>query len=197
MQLVKTNLLSLNPNKTHYMQFVNKNSSQIDLNIRHKNEKIAKTCTTKFLGLVIENTLSWKTHIDNIVPKLSSATFAIRTVKPFLSLDSLKMIYYSYFQSILTYGIIFWGNSYYSTTVFRLQKRTIRVIVGLRSRDSCREYFKKLKILPLQSQYILSLLLFVISNRNYFNLLTPNVNYSGHTAPLTSKVAFYIFIQQI
>jgi len=31
----------------------------------------------------------------------------------------------------------------------------------------------------------------------FFNLLTPNVNYSGRTAPLTSKVAFYIFIQQI
>jgi len=30
-----------------------------------------------------------------------------------------------------------------------------------------------------------------------FNLLTPNVNYSGRTTPLTSKVAFYIFIQQI
>jgi len=30
-----------------------------------------------------------------------------------------------------------------------------------------------------------------------FNLLTPNINYSGRTAPLTSKVAFYIFIQQI
>jgi len=29
------------------------------------------------------------------------------------------------------------------------------------------------------------------------NLLTPNVNYSGRTAPLTSKVAFYIFIQEI
>jgi len=29
------------------------------------------------------------------------------------------------------------------------------------------------------------------------NLLTPNVNYSGRTAPLTSKVAFYIFIQKI
>jgi len=32
---------------------------------------------------------------------------------------------------------------------------------------------------------------------NAINLLTPNVNYSGRTAPLTSKVAFYIFIQQI
>jgi len=31
----------------------------------------------------------------------------------------------------------------------------------------------------------------------FINLLTPNVNYSGRTAPLTSKVAFYIFIQQI
>jgi len=31
----------------------------------------------------------------------------------------------------------------------------------------------------------------------YINLLTPNVNNSGRTAPLTSKVAFYIFIQQI
>jgi len=30
-----------------------------------------------------------------------------------------------------------------------------------------------------------------------FNLLTPNVNYSGRIAPLTSKLAFYIFIQQI
>jgi len=30
-----------------------------------------------------------------------------------------------------------------------------------------------------------------------FNLLTPNVNYSGRTAPLTAKVALYIFIQQI
>jgi len=29
------------------------------------------------------------------------------------------------------------------------------------------------------------------------NLLTPNVNYSGRTTPLTSKVAFYVFIQQI
>ena len=28
----------------------------------------------------------------------------------------------------------------------------------------------------------------------WFNLLTPNINYSGRTAPLTSKVAFYIFI---
>ena len=36
-----------------------------------------------------------------------------------------------------------------------------------------------------------------VENPVIINLLTPNVNYSGRTAPLTSKVAFYIFIQQI
>ena len=107
-----TNLLSLNLDKTHYMQFINKNSSPIDLNIGHGNKKIANTCTTKFLGLTLENMLSWKTHIDTIVPKLSSATFAIRIVKPLLSQDSLKMIYYSYFHSTMLYRIILGGNSH-------------------------------------------------------------------------------------
>ena len=94
----------------------------------------------------------------------------MRVVQPFLSLDSLKLIYYSYIHSILTYGIIFWGNTLYSNVIFRMEKRIVRIMVGIRNRDSCREYFKRLKILPLQSQYLLSLLLFVAENVDYFRL---------------------------
>jgi hypothetical protein len=94
----------------------------------------------------------------------------MRVVQSFLSLDSLKLIYCSYFHSILTYGIIFWGNTHYSNAIFKMQKRIIRIMVGIRNRDSCREYFKRLKILPLQSQYLLSLLLFVADNGDYFSL---------------------------
>ena len=83
-----------------------------------------------------------------------------------LSQDTLKMVYYSYFHSIMNYGLIFWGNSSYSTNIFRLHKEVIRIIMGCRSRDSCKEWIKKLKILPLQSQYILSLLLFVVNNKD-------------------------------
>ena len=71
----------------------------------------------------------------------------------------------------MTYGFIFWGNSHYSNIIFRLQNRIIRNIVGLRGRDSCREYFKKLQMLPLQSQYMLSLLLFVVDNGDYYKEL--------------------------
>jgi hypothetical protein len=73
-----------------------------------------------------------------IITKLSSASFAIRAVKPFLSQESLKMVYFSSRRSVMTYGLIFWGNSYYNNINFRLQKkRTIRIIVGIRDRDSC------------------------------------------------------------
>ena len=81
------------------------------------------------------------------------------------------MVYYSYFHSVIAYGLIFWGNSHYSNIIFRLQNRIIRNIVGLRGRDSCREYFKKLQMLPLQSQYMLSLLLFVVDNGDYYKEL--------------------------
>jgi hypothetical protein len=111
----------------------------------HGNKKITNVYNTKFLGLTLDNILCWRTHIDTIIPKLSSSSFALTVVKPFLSLDSLKMVYYSYFYSIMTFGLIFWGNSHHSNIIFRLQKSIIRIIVGIRVRDSCREHFKKLK----------------------------------------------------
>jgi hypothetical protein len=78
------------------------------------------------------------------------------------------VIYFSYFHSIMSYGIIFWGNSSISNNIFRLQEGVVRIITNIRSRDSCKEQFKKLQILPLQSQYILSLLLFVINSNDMF-----------------------------
>jgi len=62
------NLLSLNLDKTYYMQFVTKNSCSFDYSIMHGNKKIANTCNTKFLELTLNNTLSRKTHIDTIIP---------------------------------------------------------------------------------------------------------------------------------
>jgi hypothetical protein len=48
--------------------------------------------------------------------------------------------------------------------------------MGCRSRDSCRYLFKKLRILPLKSQYISSLLLFVVNNKDQF--IVNSENYS-------------------
>ena len=151
------------------MHFTTKNNSFSAFDIIYKDQKLTTVDSITFLALTLDNSLSWKKHIEAIVPKLSTATFAMRVVQPFLSLDSLKLIYLSYFHSILTYRIIFWGNTPHSNIIFRIQKKIVRMMVGVRNRDSCRECFKRLKILPLQSQY-LSLLLFVAENIDYFRL---------------------------
>jgi hypothetical protein len=130
-----------------------------------------------FLGLNINNTLSWKTHIENILPKLSSACFAMWAVKLFMSPQMLKAIYYSYFHSIISYGVIFWGHTAPSTRVFRVQKRRIRIMVGSKSKDSCRKLFTSFKILPLPSLYIFSLLRFAIKSKDLFSTSKETHNY--------------------
>jgi len=85
-----------------------------------------------------------------------------------MSLDAMKLIYYSYVQSVMPYGTIFWGNSHLSGSIFKVQKRIIRIIKNAGKRDSCRQLYKQLQILPLPSLYILSLLVFVHKNSSLF-----------------------------
>jgi len=105
-----------------------------------------------------------------LIPKLSKACYILRCIRPVMSLDALKSVYHSYFHSLLSYGIIFWGNSSYSSHIFRLQKKAVKIIMGLRTRDSCRKPLKHLGILPLQSQYIPSLMTFVAESRSPFHV---------------------------
>jgi hypothetical protein len=90
------------------------------------------------------------------------------SIRNTFNFSTLKMIYYSYVHSIMTYGIIFWGNSPHSTHIFKIQKRIIRIMTKSRRRDSCRHLFKRFEILPLKSQYIFSTLLFVAKNKDSF-----------------------------
>jgi hypothetical protein len=99
--------------------------------------------------------------------KLSTTCYLIQNIKPYLSISTVKIIYHSSFHSIISNGITFWGNSSYISVIFKMQKRVIWIIMGHGYRESCRELFKELKILTLSSQYIFSLLLFVVNNRGY------------------------------
>jgi len=58
--------------------------------------------------LTIDISLSWK-YFEELKSKLDKACSAIGSIKPFMSLEVLRMVYFSYVHSILSYGIIFWG----------------------------------------------------------------------------------------
>jgi hypothetical protein len=166
----KSNSLSLNIDKTHFLQFYTKINQNHEFQILYENKQITKAQNIKFLGLTIDSNLSWKQHINDIIPKLNKVCFTIRSIKPFMSLEAMRLIYFYHFHSVLSYGIIFWGNSVHSKYIYRIQKRTIKVITNSGIRDSCWELFKKLQILTLYSQYIYSLTMFVVKNRDLFKL---------------------------
>jgi len=74
----KSNLLFLNFDKTYFIQFYNASKRTSVTEIKYEDEQISIANETKFLGLYINNNLSWKTHIENIKNKLSSACFVMR-----------------------------------------------------------------------------------------------------------------------
>ena len=161
------------------------------MQIKYEDKQISIVNETKFLGLFINNNLSWKTHIESIRSKLSSACYAMRSVKPDVTINTLKMIYFAYFHSVMTYSLLFWGNSPDSIKIFRLQKRIIRIMMGCRSKDSCRKLFFNLEILPLPSQYILSLLLFMMRNKNQFLVNSDISHWHQTTCKLPLNVTKY------
>jgi hypothetical protein len=129
------------------------------------NKTIINVPSVKFIGLLVDDTLSWEKHINQIASKLSSACYALT---PLLSRNALKMLYFSYAHSFISYGIIFWGTSTNSIKIFRLQKRILRIMTKSKRTESCRKLFKEMEILPFYSQHIFSLSMYVVNNKQSF-----------------------------
>jgi hypothetical protein len=100
-------------------------------------------------------------------------------------------------------GLLFWGHSTDSIKIFRLQEKIIRIMMGCGSNDSCRKLFFNLEILPLASQCVLSLRLFMINKnllvhsevyhidtRQHANFHQPSVNFTE-----CQKKVYYIVVK--
>jgi len=73
----KLNQLLLNYNKTHYLQFNMKNSREYVLKLNCQGNYVKSSPRTKFLGLIIDDSLLWKAHMDQMMPKLNTVCFVV------------------------------------------------------------------------------------------------------------------------
>ncbi|KAK9882355.1 hypothetical protein WA026_020879 [Henosepilachna vigintioctopunctata] len=157
-----TNGLQINKTKTNYLLFKTK----------HPNLKVeswsCESCSelkwvdyTKFLGLYVDNTLSWAIHIEDLCRKLSKACFALRNLRNYLKLSLLLMVYHANFESHLRLGIIAWGCNSDLEKIFIIQKRAIRIMLKMPPRDSCRGCFRSLNILTAAALYIWEVVIYL------------------------------------
>ena len=89
---------------------------------------IEKVEVTKFLGILIDNNLSWKSHTNHITKIVSKYNGIIRKVHPFLNKDSLHTLYNTLVLPYLSYCTIVWGdrNNPNLDSLFITQKKIIR-----------------------------------------------------------------------
>ncbi len=129
-----TNKLKLNETKTKYMIFGSNSRPTPDVELTINNqiiERIGNTQPTKsfkFLGIKLDDSLSWKFHIDHVCNKISRANYVINKAKRIIPPTCLLTLYHSLIQCHINYGIQVWGTSAHIDRVCKLQKKSIRII---------------------------------------------------------------------
>ena len=103
---------------------------------------INRVSQIRFLGVVIDEKLSWIPHIKQLAIKLSSCIGRLSRIKQFVPHDLLIELYNTLFQSHLSYGISVWGGLSRNqlSPLFIVQKKCIRLLFG-----NSEKYFDKFK----------------------------------------------------
>lgn len=187
--------LRVNLEKTKIVQFVNYRQAPQCINININNVNIEQVPNTNFLGITIDSNLNWKTHIEKINNKISKSCYALSILANITSKEVTKNSYYGNVYPLLSYGLIFWGNSVNIQSTFILQKKCLRIMYNVKNMESLRNVFKCNAILTLTCMYILDISLFVRDHNDYFNKISnskKNVRsqyqYDMRTVPASSYI---------
>lgn len=67
--------------------------------------------STRFLGVCKDGFLDWRKHVDNLCLRLRSIGYGVKVLSEYFYIKMVRIIYYANFESVLRYGILFWGSN--------------------------------------------------------------------------------------
>ena len=199
---VNANQLTINPTKSNVLLVppkLNRASNNITVAINSTPIEVVKEA--KYLGITIDNKLTFGSQIEYLESKLSRAVGIISKLKHFFPSSVLLKLYYALFHSNLLYGLLIWHNTYstYTNKISRLQNKAIKMIANSKRTDKCAPIYEKLKILQLHDLHIYETATFMhkfhnnklpVSFSQYFNRIA--AIHSVHTRSNTSGLTYYI-----
>lgn len=171
------NKLSLNIGKTKCMFFSKCHKNIKKINVSLRNAIIKEVAEFKFLGVVIDNSLSWKPHINKISTKISRCCGIIGRFKNFVPQRILLNIYNALIVPYLNYGILAWGFAN-TKRLLLLQKKCARMITHADFRAHAKPIFKSLNVLEVDDLFLYGTLKFYFKLSNglqplYFDSMMP------------------------
>ena len=140
--------------------------------LKINNQKIPQVHSTKFLGVIIDDKLSWEDHVLHLENKLKSSLAMIKRIIKYIPKLHYMKIYNSLFISHLTYGISCWGGipHYKLQKLFAIQKRCIRLLFGKELSFDHSDYYKT-----------------CARSRTFQNHMSPHDFCLEHTKPIFSE----------
>ena len=128
---LNVNRLSLNIDKTNFLIFhpYNKPLKQ-NVTIKINKKATSEKDFIKYLGVLVNSSLSWKCQISNLTKKISRAIGIMYKLRPFLPLKVMQNVYYSLIYSHIIYAIEVWGSAFKTelAKILILQKRVMRLM---------------------------------------------------------------------
>jgi len=188
-----SNKISLNSSKTELIVFREKNTPIPKLNLKLNGTKLEPKSEIKYLGLIIDEHLTFKGHINIMNSKLKRANNLLALSRHYLPSSLLKQVYYAQFHSHLSYGCQVWGlrPASINQTII-LQKKAIRLMSFSHKYAPTNPIFKDLQVLQLEDLITSNNINFVhktLTNaspshfNNFYKLYTPSHNHDTVNNP--------------
>lgn len=174
---LSSNLLSLNVDKTKFITFTSTITDQPSIS-RIKIHKfscsnnnncdcstVEKVGSVKYLGVMVDQFLRWKEHIEYTVKRLRKLIYKFYQLRNILNNKNLLMIYNALAESIIRYCIIIWGGTF-KTSIYQvevIQNTLIKILLKKDKRHSTIRLFSETGLLTVRQIYIYQSILFVMS----------------------------------
>ena len=163
----KANKLSVNATKTNFMilgtNYMTSVKAPNDFDIVLNDTKLERVKSTKFLGVLIDENLTWKNHIDCISKTISRNIGVMNKLKHYIPNRILHTLYCTLVLPYLNYSIIIWGDTCksYLDKLIKLQKWAIRTVSNSHYRSHSGPLFAKNNLLNITDMYTLELGVFM------------------------------------
>ena len=149
----RANKLSLNVAKTKYSLFHSARKKVPDTlpKLEISDMEIKRDTVTKFLGVFIDENLTWKPHIGSICKKISKNIGILYKARPYINASLLKQLYSAFIHSHLNYCNIAWASTHKTKLerLYRQQKHAIRLINSKDRYSPSKPLFLRSKILNI------------------------------------------------
>ena len=194
----RLNKLSLNVGKTNYMLLGPKSdnvkfSNNITSSISIDTVLITRVKSTKFLGVIIDEKLTWSKHIHYVTSKISKTNGILYRAKQVLCTDTLKQLYTTLVLPYLNYCCIIWGKAAqcHLNVINIAQKKTIRNVTCSHYLAHTKPLFKMLNVMNVSTLYIYQVSIFMYKYHydllpsvftNWYSQNIPTHNYNTRNA---------------